>query len=254
MMKRIFIYILLLLPLSLKAREVTNPDSLFAEANRLYQQEAYEQAIQKYLAIIDDGYESAEIYFNTANAYFRSNKLGKARLFYERALLLDPSDEDIQANLNYTESLLTDRFEEVPELFIKRWFRTLTNSLNSNGWLILSLIFFGAFLFSASAYIFISSLKLKKLGFYGGIVFFLLTLTSFLFSSRQYNFQQDPDTAIVMEGSLVVKSAPRESGKDLFILHEGTKVWLENYLDEWVEVRITDGREGWVRISAIEEI
>lgn len=253
-MKSALLYILLLLPLSTEAREFLNPDSLFSEANTLFQHEKYEEAIQEYLNIIDAGYESAEIYFNTGNAYFRSNKLGKARLFYERALLLDPSDEDIQANLEYTESLLTDRFEEVPELFIKRWYRSLTDSLNSNGWLILSLVFFGIFLIAASAYIFLASLRIKKLGFYGGIVFFALTLLSFIFSSRQYNYQKDPETAIVMEGSLVVKSAPRESGKDLFILHEGTKVWLENYLDEWVEVRITDGRQGWVRISAIEEI
>ncbi|MGC9342890.1 MAG: tetratricopeptide repeat protein [Bacteroidales bacterium] len=253
-MKKALIYLLIFLPVQLFAQDLAEPDSVFNRANQLYKEEAYEEAIENYLKIIDAGYESAELYFNTGNAYFRSNKLGKARLFYERAKLLDPGDEDIQTNLEYTESLLTDRFEEVPELFIKRWIKSLINSMNSNGWLIFSLFLFGAFLIAAAAYIFVPSVKIKRLGFFAGIVFFLLTLTTFTLSTRQYHHQKDPETAIVMEGSLVVKSAPRESGKDLFILHEGTKVWLENYLDEWVEVRITDGRMGWVRIAAIEEI
>lgn len=248
------ICILSLLPIVLPGQDISKPDSIFSRANQLYQEEAYEEAIENYLWIIDAGYESAELYFNAGNAYFRSNKLGKARLYYERAKLLDPKDGDIQANLEYTESLLTDRFEEVPELFIKRWFRSFINSMNSNGWLIFSLVFFSVFLLAAGAYIFIPSVKVKRLGFFGGVIFFLLTISSFILSTRQYQHQKDPEAAIVMEGSLTVKSAPRESGKDLFVLHEGTKVQLENYLDEWVEVKIADGRKGWVRIASIEEI
>ncbi len=250
--KIIHLLVLACLPVFTYAQK--NMDSLFVQGNRHYQQEEYEKAIEKYLRIYDAGYESPELYFNTANAYFRSNKLGKARLYYERALLLDPGDEDIQANLDYAKSMLTDRFEVVPELFLKKWYRSLVNSFGSNGWLLISLLFFSFFLVAASAYIFIPGIRVKRTGFFGGIIFFFFTLMSFVFSSRQYHKYEDPETAIVMDGSLVVKSAPRGSGKDLFILHEGAKVWLENTVDSWVEIRITDGRQGWVRISSIEEI
>lgn len=253
-MKKVLVYILILLPLAVSGVDKPEADSLFTQANQLYQDEKYEEAIDRYLDILDSGFESAELYFNTGNAYFRSNKLGKARLFYERAKLLDPNDEDIQTNLAYTESLLTDRFEQVPQLFLKRWIKSLLNFLGSNGWLMVSLLFFVLFLVSALFYIFIPSVRVKKAGFFSGIVFFLITVATFLFSNRQYQYQKDPGAAIVMEGSLVVKSAPRESGKDLFILHEGTKVWMESDLGNWMEIRITDGRQGWVRTTAIEEI
>ena len=229
-------------------------DSLFQAANNLYSQEKYEEAIDKYLEIRNTGFESPELYFNTGNAFFRSNKLGKARLFYERAALLNPSDKDIQANLKYTESFLTDRFEIIPEMFYIRWYRNLENSFNSDGWLLLSLLFFGIFLVSAAAYIFLPGVKMKKTGFYSGMCFFLLTLFTFIFSVRRYHLQENPNTAVVMDGTVAVKSAPRESGKDLFILHEGTKVWLENDIEEWMEVRISDGRKGWVKKSSLENI
>jgi len=229
-------------------------DSIFQEANELYKKEKYEEAIENYLKIFDAGYESSELYYNTGNAYFRSNKLGKARLFYERALLLDPSDKEIQKNLSYTTSLLTDKFDVVPELFYKRWAKTIKNSMSSNGWLILSLLFFGLFLLSSGAYIFISAVKLKKLGFYGGLLFFVLTLGTFMLSSAQYKHYSEPGHAIIMKPSLVVKSAPRDSGKDLFILHEGSKVKMGPMVEDWVEIRITDGRTGWVRIASLEEI
>ena len=254
MIQKILIYILLFLPINLFSADNINADSLFRLGNELYQQEKYEQNIETYLKITDKGYESAPLYYNLGNAYFRSNKLGKARLYYERALLLDPSDEDIRANLEHLESLLTDRFEIVPELFIKRWFNSLVYSFSSNVWLIVCLVFFGVFLLSASAYIFMPSVRIKKLGFYTGIIMFFLSLISFAFSIKQYHHQKDPGTAIVMEGSLVVKSAPRESGKDLFILHEGAKVWKESEVGEWTEIRISDGRQGWVRVSAVEEV
>ncbi len=254
-MRSVFItFIFFFLPLNFLLAEEVDPDSLFFEANELYQEEKYEEAIDTYLKVEESGYESAALYYNTANAFFRSNKLGKARLFYERALLLDPSDEDIRTNLDHVESLLTDRFDIVPELFYKRWYNSLVHSLSSNMWLIISLLFFGLFLISASAYIFLSATVIRKIGFYAGIILFFLSLISFVFSSRQYYHQKNPGTAIVMEGSLVVKSSPRESSKDLFILHEGAKVWKEGEVGEWTEIRVSDGRQGWVRESAVEEV
>ncbi|MBE0654241.1 MAG: tetratricopeptide repeat protein [Bacteroidales bacterium] len=253
-MKKLTLLLLILATLPVFPGYFPDMDSLFLEANALYQEEKYEESINKYLQIREAGFESAELYFNTANAYFRSNKLGKARLFYERALLLNPADEDILANLSYTESFLSDRFEIVPEMFYKRWYRSVENAYDSDTWLILSLIFFGVFLFAAAAYVFLPRLNLKKAGFYGGVLFFLLTLFSFVFSVRRYHQQSNPGTAIVMDGSVTVKSSPRESGKDLFVLHEGTKVWMENEVDQWTEIRISDGRRGWLRKISLENI
>ena len=60
--------------------------------------------------------------------------------------------------------------------------------------------------------------------------------------------------AIVMDSSVTVKSSPDESGTELFVIHEGTKVFIKNTLNQWVEISLLDGNVGWVKISQIEQI
>ena len=231
-----------------------NVDSLFQEANSDYKAGNFESAIGKYLRIDSAGYQSATLYYNTANAYFRSNKIGEARLFYERALLLDPGDEDIQSNLMFLKELLTDRFDEVPELFIKRWFIGFVNIFNTNGWFIISSALFLLAIISFIFYIFGKKLNIRRLGFYLGLGSIVLSIFSLYISYKQWKHIDEPGAAVVIESSGSVKSSPRQSGKDLFILHEGTKVWVENELDQWTEIRISDGRKGWITEETIEKI
>ena len=244
------------LSFSLTESSHANPlaDTLFIKANKLYQEGDYEKAVELYDKVDSLGLQSPELYFNTANAYFRSNKLGKARLYYERALILAPLDRDIKKNLSFLESLLSDRFEEVPELFLKTWMKAFFNLFHSDTWAIFSLIGFALFFTGGLVYIFVKAVTLRKTGFYAAIIFLLLSVSCFFISKYRFRTVNDPGTAIIMEGSQLVKSAPRQSGKDLFILHEGAKVWISNELDDWSEVLISDGRKGWVPRSAIEEI
>jgi tetratricopeptide (TPR) repeat protein len=251
-MKYLIFTIACFFSLSLNASD--KADSLFTLGNEYYQSGDYEKAIATYLKVDSIGLYSPELYFNLGNAYFRSNKLGKARIYLERAALANPSDEDYIANLDYLKSMLTDKFNEVPELFLKTWLRDLVNFMNTDGWLKLSLIFFLICLSGVVLYLFFYNAVLRKAGFFGGILFLLLSIVALLFSIKQNQRQFHTHHAIIMEGSQSVRSAPRESGKDLFLLHEGSKVKLEKEVDEWVEIRVSDGRKGWIPIKAVEEI
>jgi SH3-like domain-containing protein len=52
-----------------------------------------------------------------------------------------------------------------------------------------------------------------------------------------------------------VKSTPAQNGTDLFILHEGTKVTItDSSMKDWKEIRIADGKEGWIESNQVEEI
>lgn len=251
-MKYLLINIACFFSLSLFASD--KADSLFTLGNEYYQSGNYEEAIEKYLLVDSMGLYSPELYFNLGNAYFRSNKLGNARVYLERAVLANPSDEDFIANLAYLKSMLTDKFDEVPELFLKTWLRDLVNLLNTDDWLKLSLVFFLIFLSGMGLYFFFYQALLRKMGFFGGILFFLLSAVALMFSLKQNQRQFHSNHAIIMEASQNVRSAPRESGKDLFLLHEGTKVKLEKEVDEWIDIRVSDGRKGWIPRKAIEEI
>lgn len=250
-MKRLLIILLFFSGTSLMAQ---NPDSLFNKANDYYQKGDFEAAISTYLKIDSMGYHSADLYYNTGNAYFRSNKLGKARLWYERAALLKPNNDDIQNNLAYTESLLTDRFDEVPHIFFVRWYNNIVSDLSPGSWTIISLILFAFATAGFLVYIFTRQVRYRRTGFYTGLVIFLLSMVALMFAVRRDNQIRRPGTAIIMSSSQTVKSAPRESGKDLFVLHEGTRVHVDNALEGWDEITISDGRKGWIPSNSLEDI
>ncbi|HYW94068.1 MAG TPA: tetratricopeptide repeat protein [Bacteroidales bacterium] len=250
-MKRLIIIFVFFSGVSLMAQ---TPDSLFSKANRYFQKGNFEEAIHTYLEIDSLGYHSADLYYNTGNAYFRSNKLGKARLWYERAALLKPNDADIRNNLAYTESLLTDRFDDVPHIFFVRWYNNLVSTLAPGTWTLISLVFFFVSVAGFMIYIFTRKVRFRRLGFYTGVVVFMASMATLFFGFQRDRQINKPGTAIIMSPSQTVKSAPRQSGKDLFVLHEGTKVRMDNVLNGWDEITISDGRKGWIPSSSLEEI
>ena len=67
-------------------------------------------------------------------------------------------------------------------------------------------------------------------------------------------FSKTHDNAIVFAPEVSVKSSPADSGTDLFVLHEGTKVVIQEQVGSWVEVVLSDGNRGWLPVSTIEVI
>jgi tetratricopeptide (TPR) repeat protein len=229
-------------------------DSLYNRANIFYQESRYEEAIELYKSIIVAGFESPSLYFNLGNACFKSNKLGEARLYYEKTLKLDPKDEDAQGNILYLEKLLADRFEEVPVIFYKKWIKSLVYSRSSNQWAYFSMLTFLFSILAILTYLFFRQTSMRKTGFYSAIVFLIISLSAMTASWKQNKLLRNPDSAVVIELSVNVRSAPHETGTGLFILHEGAKVWLEDKTTDWQEIRLVDGRKGWLPATSIEKI
>jgi tetratricopeptide (TPR) repeat protein len=252
MIKRLIILISLLIAFGPGISAV--PDTLYFAANDRYQEGKYEEAIELYLKIIAEGYESPSLYFNLGNAYFRSNKIGKSRTYYEKALKLDPNNEDVITNLEYLKKILVDKFEDIPELFLKTWIRSLISFRNSDQWALISMIsfVFAAFLFSM--YLLLRRRSFRKTGFYGGTALLLIAVFAFIFSWKQRNTEVIPSSAVVIDYLVNVKSTPSNTGTDLFVLHEGAKVWLEDKAGEWQEIKLSDGRKGWLPSSSINSI
>jgi len=251
MIRIIPIIVLLILPSFLRGND---NDSLFNHANALFQEGKYEEAQDVYLEILNSGYYSAEIYFNLGNAFFRSNKYGKARLYYEKALLVSPRDPAIKANLAFTIALLPDKFESVPVFFLRKWIIDLRKSLHPDNWSVLALSLFIVAFILLVIFLFSGRIVLKKIGFYAGAILFILSLISLAFAFASSKYIKNSGTAILTAPSVIVRSAPRDTGKELFIIHEGAKVWLENSIGEWQEIKLSDGRIGWLPSSVIEKI
>ncbi|MGF7139783.1 SH3 domain-containing protein [Roseimarinus sediminis] len=231
----------------------TPADSL-QKANQLYAGEAYEAAINSYENIIDSGYESAALYYNLGNAYFKSNQPTRAILNYERARLLDPSNEDILFNLELANQFVVDKIEALPQPFFVKWFETMADLLKSDEWAVISIGSFILMLILAALYLFSRVQTVRKTGFMLAVFMLVLALFSFSMARKQYLQTIDHQHAIIFTPTVTVKASPAESGTDLFVIHEGLKVTISDELNEWYEIRLEDGNSGWVKQSVLQII
>jgi tetratricopeptide (TPR) repeat protein len=252
-MKRLF-FITLLGMIQIVSFSQSQLESIFMNANKLFAQDKYEEAIKQYTLINDKGFESAELYYNMGNAYYKIRNYPRAILNYEKALILKPEDDNIQHNLAKVRMLNIDKVEEIPEFIIRRWINKVIDILTSNEWALISLSAFIISLAFFMVYFFAARISLKKIGFYFGFLVTILSVTTFYFSSRSKSMAIKSAGAIIMSPTVTVKSSPQETGTDLFILHEGTKVYIVDKLDTWFEIRLSDGKQGWLQKSNIEAI
>ena len=252
--KTLMLTLLLMIPIASSAAE-NYPDSLWNAANEAYAQERWEDAVNDYTAIAEASMESAPLWCNLGSAWYKSGNLGKAIFCYERALKLDPSYEDARYNLELLNAMKLDRLESVPELILATWMKNLGRTLDSDSWAVCFLVFLVLTLAMALLFILGSSATSRRAGFFTGVVCLLLAVASLSFSLWQKNEYMKADKAIIMKPVSSVKSSPSgDSAKDLFVLHEGTKVQVLDNVGGWSNIELSDGRQGWLPSSDIEII
>ena len=233
---------------------IMGQQDLITRGDSAYKQEMYTEAISHYEAVLDQGYESAALYYNLGNAYFNINNLPSAILNYERARVLDPGDADIEFNLNIANSMITDKIEVVPEIFYIRWWKSLRNSVNLHTWTVAGMGAFILLVIFAGIFFLSRAVLIRKFAFWSGVVFLLLSITLFFMTYTKYDIQSKHLEAIVFSPTITVKSSPSQLGKDLFVIHEGTKVIIIEEINEWCNIRIANGSDGWLPASSVKRI
>jgi len=224
---------------------------LFDAGNTAYVNSDYHTAVEYYDSIIDMGLQSSRLYYNMGNACFKTGKIGPAILYYNKAQRLSPMNADIEHNLAVAGAFTRDNIGYVPRFFASRWVVALRSMLDSNAWAWLSLALFALFLAGALLYLLPVSLRLRKTGLGLGISSAALCVLTAVFASVGRSESLHPKDGIVMISACAVKSAPDASGKDLFVLHEGTKVKITDALNDWREITVSDGHSGWINVSSI---
>ncbi len=231
-----------------------NLDNLFSTANDFYKKEQFEKAIESYHQIEKKGMISVALYYNLGNSYYKLNKVGPSIFYFEKALKLDPTNEDVQNNLIFAKRLSLDAIQEMPKNLFERFNINYLQKLSYNQWAIVSVIFsclasilFLLFYFSISPAI--------KRTFFGLSVFsFLLLIISFTITYNQFLFFKNNKEAIVFAETSTVKNAPTSNSEEVFILHEGTKVIVLDVLDNWKKIKLADGKQGWILSKEIKEL
>ena len=241
------VLLLLLLPVVAQAATKAEADSAYVQGN-------YQQAIKGYEELLKQG-KSAQLYYNLGNAYYRMDDMTHAVLNYERALQLSPADSDVKFNLQMARSKTIDKIVPESEMFFVTWYRSLVRLLSVDGWAWLALVSLALAIVLALAYLFSDPLWLRKTGFFGALAMVVLFVVANVFAYQQKQNIMERSEAIIIESAASIKSTPADNGTDLFILHEGTKVTItDGSMSDWKEIRVADGKQGWIETSKIEVI
>jgi hypothetical protein len=182
------------------------------------------------------------------------NKVAPAIYNYEKALLLNPNDTEIQNNLKFAQKLQIDDIKTVEKVGFNKLIQDFTNTFHYNTWGGITVGFSILFLLFFIGYYFSQITVSKRLFFFGMFFVMLLLIVSVaaaIFEKNQYNNDQP---AIVFSEIVSVKSEPKNSATDAFVIHEGTKVYVIESLDNWDKIQLTDGNEGWIEKSAIKRL
>jgi tetratricopeptide (TPR) repeat protein len=226
----------------------------FENGNALYQKGKYQEAITAYESVFRTKKQSAELYFNIGNCYYKLNKVAPAIYNYEKALLLNPTDAEIQNNLKFAQKLQIDDIKTVEKVGFNKLIQDFTNTFHYNIWggiavglSFLFLLFFIGYYFSQITV----SKRLFFLGMFFVMLLLIVSVAAAIFEKNQYNNDQP---AIVFSEVVSVKSEPKNGATDAFVIHEGTKVYVIESLDDWNKIQLTDGNEGWIENSTIKRL
>jgi tetratricopeptide (TPR) repeat protein len=248
-MKQFFILIAVLCTtINLSAQDILQ------QANEAYAKNNFTEALNLYEQALKENGESAAVYYNIGNCNYKLNKVGPSILNYERAHLLDPGNQDIRFNLEIARLKTVDKIEPVGEFFLTEWFLAVQNLLSTDFWSYFGIVCFMLLITCLFLFFFSRRIFIKKLGFYAGIGLLVLVIFGNIFAHNQKKELAERNSAIIFVQTTTIKSSPDNSGTDLFILHEGTKVEVKSKLGNWNEIETADGNKGWIKSEEIEVI
>lgn len=247
------IYILVLITNFIFAQE--NAKKQFDSANELYRKEKYTEAIEKYESILSkDKLESAELYFNLGNCYYKLGKIAPSIYNFEKAALLNPDDQAIQTNLVFAQKRTIDDIKVMPKVGFSNFLNKTTAVFSYDVWAWIAISFSVLVLLFFIGYYFSSTTVLKRIFFLGMFVLIGLMIISISFAFLQQQVEKKIRPAIVFEELVNVKTEPKSTSENAFMLHEGTKVFVKETLDNWKRIELTDKSEGWIKKEAIKEL
>lgn len=229
-------------------------NTLFENANSLYNEGKYHEAITNYLKISESKEHSSALYFNLGNSYYKLNQVAPCIYYYEKALQLSPNDSDIKTNLLFAQNMTVDAFEILPQTGFSKVIQNIIGKLSYHTWAVLSILFVVLFVTGFLLYYFSVYQDKKRLFFVISMVSFLICLCTLVFAFNQKRHIKNQNPAIVFAQEIDVNSEPNNRSEEVFILHEGTKVNIEDEMGEWKKIKLVDGKTGWLPSTEIKEI
>ncbi len=229
-------------------------EALFDQGKEQYKAENYQEALNQWMKILNSGEHSANLYFNIANAHYKLNHIGPSIYYYEKALQLDPNDDDVKNNLAFAQNATIDVINPLPLTFFAKWDQRVSQLLPYNSWAIVTVIALLLFTFLFIRYYFSLETRSKRGYFIGSCVALFVAITAISMAFKTYHQAEKKRNAIIFAATTDIKSGPRMSEQTVFQLHEGTKVQILAQEEEWSRIAIADGKDGWLPTADIKEL
>lgn len=226
----------------------------FDQANLLYQQNKFVEARDAYAAIIRQGYVSGDLYYNLGNACYKTGDLGKAILNFERALRLMPNDDDLKHNLQLANLMIADKIEPTPRLFLWDYWDGIKGafSLTVLTWTCYGL--FAVLIALLCTGILARTYRTRRFALLGGSIDSIVLIFLVVVLAGKIGDVNRTDAAVVVAKITTVRNSPDPQSSDAFVLHSGVKVTITDRVNDWFEIRLADGKVGWMEKSAAEVI
>lgn len=252
--RNISIILLILAMLPCQRCLAQSSEELFTQANQAYEKRDYNQAITLYEKIVNQEVTSASVFYNLGNAYFKTGKLAKAILYYEKAKLRAPRDSDIDKNLTYARQQTKDKIEDPNKSIFVTIIRIIHDYLTLDEWTIVVVILFNLFWLCIIVRMLIRPSLIRDLVFYAMTVIIFFLVIASLFFAFKIDATLYTENCVIMIPQTEVRSGPSTTYTVLLKIHSGTRAEITQHSNDWVQIRLKNGYQGWITQSAIELI
>lgn len=217
-----------------------------SEANGLFAQKRYVEALEKYRHLEGLGLESAALYGCMGNAYMATDSTTAAILYYERALLLSPANTDLRHNLAVANHNLPERLAVVPVFFWVRAWHQMASLFRANSWAVLSLLVVWAAAIATLFFMYRRGDRFRKWYFWAAATLLLLGLLMTLLGSSRLGIEKVGARGVLLPRHVSVKDDALSGAAELIQAPGGTVVQVIESNNGWVKIRLPDGNEGWI--------
>lgn len=246
--------LIFLLALCFSLSAIAQNSQVFEAANKAYAAGNYEEAITQYEQIIENGQTSAALHYNLANSYYKLNNVAPSIYHYEKALQLQPGDEDVRNNLNFARNMAIDAIGEEEQAGFRGIFDTSTAAFSASGWGWVAIFCMFVFVVFFLVYYFSNKTLVKRLLFIGAMFFLVMAISSAVVAATKQSFDEESNYAIVFSEEVQIKNEPSPRAEDAFLLHEGAKVKITENFQDWVEIALPNGSRGWLEEDNLKRL
>jgi tetratricopeptide (TPR) repeat protein len=228
-----------------------NTNELLKKAEQAYDSKKYKEAIESYEKLVNEGYNSFQLYFNLGNAYYRNNELGKAIYYYELARKAEPNDEDVRINLGIASAKTIDKIDSKENFFISAVKTNVLSTFTTKAWAIFTIVCFALACVLFFVFVISNRTMLKRLAFLASCVLFLAFLITYFLGYSAVQARYENKFAIILAKEIKVMNEPTALAKSKFVLHEGTKIRVVENNGDWLLIKLDNGNEGWVTVGDV---